>query len=251
VSHPLIRRLSLFNSLSVGDGLAIADACKQIRKVGAGSDLIREGDLPSCIYVMLKGWAVRYKILENGRRQISAFLLPGDLFDLNLYILRAMDHSVGAISSMSVAEISPTGFEELIDHHPRITKALMLHQLAMVAVERESVSNVGQRNAYQRVAHLFAELFARLRPIGETDGNSFRLPPTQSDLADATGMTVVHVNRMLGRLRREKLIRLDRKKLTLLNPPDLRRVALFDDNYLHLHERGGSAALGHQPANFC
>ena len=241
MTHPMARRLNLFHPLSPGDEIAIENACRQVREVQARRDLIREGDQPSFIYVMLDGWAIRYKMLENGRRQISAFLHPGDLFDLNLYVLREMDHSIGAVSAITVAEISRPTFEALTDHHPRITKALMWHQLAMTALEREWVANVGRRTAYQRISHLLCELFVRLKSIGMTDGISFRFPATQDDLADATGITSVHVNRTLGRMKREGLIRIDGKDVTILRPEALQRAGMFEDNYLHLHEQNEQA----------
>jgi CRP-like cAMP-binding protein len=232
--HPLTRRLDLYTHLSANDSAAIEVACGQIRKVGARRDLIHAGNRPQCIYVLLDGWAMRYKIIRSGRRQITSFLLPGDLFDLNLYILQEMDHSIGAVSPITVAEISRTAFEHLTDHHPKITKALMWHQLVMTGTEREWVANVGQRNAYQRIAHVLCELFVRLSSVGETDENRFYFPVTQADLADATGMTDVHANRIVGRLKREGLIQIEQRILTVINFNALRRTAQFDCDFLHL-----------------
>jgi CRP-like cAMP-binding protein len=122
--------------------------------------------------------------------------------------------------------------------HPRITQALFWDELVTVAIQREWTLNVGQRTAYERIAHLLCELYLRLRTVGLTDGTSCHFPLTQVDLADATGLTAVHVNRTLQELRRDGLIELQSKTLTIPDLNALRQVALFNDNYLHLDREG-------------
>jgi len=209
-----------------------------VREVGARRDLVREGEKPRAVNVVLDGWACRYKQLPDGRRQVVSFFLPGDLCDANVFILREMDHSIGAITKVRYAEIMPADFEDLMTQSPRITQALWWHELVTAAVQREWTTNVGQRSAYERIAHLLCELFIRLRQVQLTEGESCDFPLTQTDIADATGLTSVHVNRTLQELRREGLIGLAGKRLTI---PDLRalmNVSMFNANYLHLDREG-------------
>jgi CRP-like cAMP-binding protein len=143
-----------------------------VKQVPARRDLIREGETPMSVYLVLDGWACRYKQLPDGRRQVVAFLVPGDLCDLNVYILKEMDHTIGAISTIKVAEIAGDEFEQMMADHPRITQALFWNELVTNAIQREWTLNLGQRTAYERIAHLFVELFLRLEVVGLTNGGS-------------------------------------------------------------------------------
>lgn len=209
-----------------------------MREIPPRRDIVREGEKPRCVNVVLDGWACRYKQLPDGRRQVVSFFLPGDLCDANVFILKEMDHSIGAITKVRYAEISPADFEELIAQSPRITQALWWHELVVAAVQREWTTNVGQRTAFERIAHLFCELFLKLRQVGLTDGTSCDFPLTQIDIADATGLTSVHVNRTLQELRREGLIELANKRLTIPDLAALMNVSMFNPNYLHLNHEG-------------
>ncbi|HEV2746734.1 MAG TPA: Crp/Fnr family transcriptional regulator [Allosphingosinicella sp.] len=232
-------RLHAFTRLSRDDVAAIEGLSSNgLREIGARRDLIREGDRPRSVFVVLDGWACRYKTLPDGRRQIVGFFIPGDICDLNVYILRQMDHSIGAITQLRVAEIAAEDFDRLMIEHPRITQALYWDELVTVSIQREWTLNVGQRTAYERLAHLLVELFVRLEAVGLADRHSCHFPLTQSDLADATGLTAVHVNRTLQELRRDRLIELQGRTLTIPDMPALKAAALFNDNYLHFDREG-------------
>jgi len=235
----LTLKLQAFTRLSSDDRAKIDQLSRQnIRELGARRDLIREGDRPRSIFVMLSGWACRYKTLPDGRRQIVAFFMPGDLCDLHIYILKEMDHSVGAITPIKVGEIGRDDFEALMESHPRVTQALYWDELVKIAIQREWTINLGQRSAYERIAHLMCEIFIRLRIVGMADGNSCHFPLTQVDIADATGLTAVHVNRTLQDLRRDGLIELQSRTLRIPDLEALKAAALFNDNYLHLDGDG-------------
>jgi CRP-like cAMP-binding protein len=237
--NPLALRLDAYTKLSQQERATLDQmSCKGLREVGARRDLIREGDRPKSVFMIVDGWACRYKTLPDGRRQIIALFIPGDLCDLNVYILREMDHNIGAITALKVAEMPREDFERMMFDHPRITQALFWDELVTVAIQREWTLNVGQRTAYERIAHLLCELYLRLHTVGLTDGTSCHFPLTQVDLADATGLTAVHVNRTLQELRRDGLIELQSKTLTIPDLNALRQVALFNDNYLHLNREG-------------
>lgn len=233
--------LSVFAELTAPDRALLDKALsRQIRTIGARQDIISEGDNPTAVNVLLSGWAMRYKQLSDGRRQILSFFIPGDLCDANVFILNQMDHSIGSLTNVIYAEISAAQFEELMEASPRITKALWWSELITGAIQREWTINIGQRSAYERMAHLFCEVMVRLRAVGLNSNNSFLFPLTQTDIADATGMTAVHANRTLQQMRRDGLIELSNRRLTIIDARRLAETAQFNPNYLHL--RSGDPA---------
>lgn len=222
------------------DDRALVDrlVSKNVRELGPRRDLVREGERPRVVNVVLDGWACRYKQLPDGRRQVVSFFLPGDLCDANVFILRQMDHSIGSITRVRYAEISPTDFEQLMESSPRITQALWWHELVTAAVSREWTTNVGQRSALERIAHLMCETYMRLQTVGRAADNRCEWPLTQMDIADATGLTSVHVNRTLQELRRQGLIELQNRSLVILDMATLTSISMFNPNYLHLNREG-------------
>ena len=207
---------------------------RRVRRVPARHDVIAEGEPPRFINIVVDGWGCRYKQLPNGSRQVLSLLLPGDLCDANAYILREMDHSIGAITTMTIAEVHPEEFMSLVQASQNITKALWWNEMVMMAIQREWTLSLGQRSARERIAHLLCEIFYRLRVIGRCSGTSCEFPLTQVDMADATGLTSVHVNRMLQDLRRDNMIELSGKSLNILDMGALMEEAMFNPNYLHL-----------------
>jgi len=237
VTNPLARKLSSFVDLSPDDCRHLDDLCTDTRTWGAGGTLIREGDRPEVVFLLLDGWACRYKLLPDGSRQIMAYLIPGDLCDIHIFILKAMDHSIGLLSEANVAAISKAAMQRTLEERPAIARALFWSTLVDEATLREWLVNMGQRDAYARLAHLFCEMWLRMKQIGLTHGNSFTLPVTQEELGDTMGLTSVHVNRVLQRLRAEGLLSLARGQMTLHDIDRLREIAGFDPNYLHLDRR--------------
>ena len=239
MSNPLVRKLEQFTRLSEADQTVLnRDAAERVRHFEPHTDIIREGDQPRDVNLFLSGWACRYKQLEDGRRQIVAFFLPGDLCDHNVFILRQMDHSIAALTPVTVAELSREAFERITLDHPRILQALWWETLVNAAVQREWTVNLGQRDAVERMAHLMCELFLRLRSVGLTNGDSCAFPITQSELGEATGMSTVHVNRTLQELRGRHLLTLKGRRLTVPDLDALMAAGLFNPNYLHLDRDG-------------
>ena len=238
MSH-LIRKLEHFVRLSAADR-AVLDrvASERVRSFGPRVDIAREGDRPRDVHMILAGWACRYKQLEDGRRQIVSFFLPGDICDLNIFILREMDHSIGTITSVTVADLSREFFDEIDSGFPRIATAFWWESLVNAAIQREWTMSLGQRTAAERMSHLLCEIFLRLRLAGLTREDSCDFPLTQSDLADATGLSKVHVNRTLQELRSAELIVLKGKSLTIPNLERLMNEGLFNANYLHMNREG-------------
>lgn len=235
----LIRKLEQFTRLSSRDKLVLDQVSTEgLRQLGAREDIIREGERPQVVNLILSGWACRYKYLEDGRRQIIAFFLPGDLCDNHVFVLREMDHSIGTLTPVTVAQIPRPRIEEVSLHHPRITQALWWESLVNMAIQREWTVSLGQRNATERLAHLLCELFLRGRSVGLVEGNSCELPLKQAELADALGLSTVHVNRTLQDLRTAGLIALKGKMLTIPDLNALQTAAQFNANYLHLNREG-------------
>ena len=204
-----------------------------MRELPARRDLIREGEKPKAVNLILEGWACRYKQLPDGRRQTVHFFIPGDLCDANVFILDQMDHSIASITPIRYAEIGAADFEALMARSPTLARALWLNEMVNASVAREWVANVGQRSALERIAHVFCEMFLRLESLGQTEGTSCDWPLTQSDLADATGLTPVHVNRTLQLLRIRGLIELGGRRLHVRDLEGLKRLSMFNPNYLH------------------
>lgn len=239
MAKPLVRKLGAYTRLSDDDkALLERVTSERSRAVGAREDVVSEGKPPHAVNVFETGWGCRYKMLEDGRRQIIGLFLPGDMCDLNAYLLSQMDHSVGALTAATVSEISRRGFDELMTGHPRIRSALWWEQLVAGAIQREWSLNLGQRSALERLAHLLCEVFYRLRVVGLTSGDRCEFPLTQTELGEATGLSTVHVNRTLQELRAAGLIVLKERTLHIPDLEALEDVALFDAGYLHLEHEG-------------
>ena len=245
-AHRLLARLRHFTVFSPEERNAINTACGGSTLVARQRrDLIREGDRPRGVPLILEGWAFRYKTLEDGRRQIIALHLPGDLCDIHGSILRKMDHSIGALTQVRYVELTRDQIDDLAALGPRVHQALWWDSLTTAAIQREWTVNLGQRDALERLSHLFCELIFRLRAVGMIDGLRCEIPLTQTDLAEATGMTPVHVNRMVQELRSRQLIRWKGREFEALDLDGLCDVAMFNPAYLHLdHEGRHLDALG-------
>jgi len=234
-----VRKLSSIAELNDSDVAALLACTSHAREVAARQDLIREGDRPGPVFVMLKGWGCRYKILPNGSRQVTSLMLPGDSCDLHAGVLAEMDHSIQTITPAQVATIPQEAMQALLDGSPRIARALYTSQLIEEGTLRAWIVSMGRRTSIERVAHLMCELYIRLRNIGVASGNVVELPISQLLLADALGMTPVHINRVLRKLREGGIMEIKRRSLRILDPVGLVKVAGFDENYLHRRLRNG------------
>lgn len=233
-AQPLIDKLGRFVPLTSDEREALRNLARKPHRRRRGTDLISEGDRPNSLYLLLDGWAFRYKQLECGSRQIMAYLVPGDLCDIRIFLSEEMDHSIGLLSDASVVKVPAVEMLDILDRFPRIERALLWATLVDEATLREWLLNVGQRDAVQKLSHLFCELYVRLSIVNLIhQKDTFVMPLTQPQLADTTGMTTVHVNRSLQRLRKNGLIATKRGKLTILDFKGLAAVAGFNEQYLH------------------
>lgn len=239
--NPLVCKLESFADLRDADKAAIERLTSRPRDFRAGEDLIHEGDRPKHVFLLMEGWAYRYKVLANGRRQILAYLLPGDFCDIHIFVLKYMDHNIALLNNAKVVAVPADDMLALMTDHPDIERALWWATLVDEAILREWMTSMGQRDAFPRVAHILVELWLRMRMIGLADENEFSLPLTQAEIADGLGLTPVHVNRTLQKLRAGGLISLDRKRLTIHHPQRLMELSGFEPNYLHLDFNGRGA----------
>jgi CRP-like cAMP-binding protein len=233
---PFVRKLDALGFLQTADRAALASIEADAQHVPSGTDLIRDGDRAQGMIVVVEGYACRYKLRKNGRRQIIAYLVPGDVCGLDALGLDRMDHTIGTLSNCRIARVDPDVVRNL-RRRPAVAQALKTAARVDEARLRVWLVNLGCRLAVERLAHLFCELFMRLREVGLVNGNSYLLPVIQHDLADTTGMTPVHVNRSLGALRRAGLIARKGRHLTILDLPRLMAVAEFEPGYLQVGKR--------------
>lgn len=228
-----IEKLCRFGPLAGRDVTALARATENGKTVAKRHDLIREGDRPGVVFVMLDGWACRYKILPGGARQVLGFLMPGDSCDLHIGLLAKMDHSIQTITKARVATISRVEMDTLLEGHQAIAKAMYISQLIDEGTMRAWITSIGRRVSIERVAHLLCELFLRAKNVGLIKQPPFEIPLSQAMLADSLGMTAIHINRVLKQLRLDEAIALSRGSVTVLDPSKLAQTAGFDESYLH------------------
>jgi CRP-like cAMP-binding protein len=237
MANPFISKLEHGAELTDEDRAALDKAVGDVRQIGANKDLIKEGDKPEHVHLILEGFAFRYKLLADGQRQIMAYLVPGDLCDLHVSILGEMDHTLGTLTPCKVAYVPRKTIDELTERHPRINRALWWATLVDEGTLREWLVSMGRREADQQMAHILCELLVRLQTVGLATENSYEFPITQEELGDTLGLSTVHVNRVLQRLRGDGLITLSEKRLTIHDVDRLKAFADFDANYLHLKQR--------------
>jgi CRP-like cAMP-binding protein len=235
MANPLTMKLEQFTSFDPEERQRLDQLLSYPTKTfQRGRTIISEGQKVNDVHLVLTGLAARSKTLRSGERQFMALLVPGDLCDVEVFVLESMDHDIVAVSDTTCVLIPAKIIEELLTESTTLTKALWWSTMSDSAVLREWIVDHGSRDALERIAHLMCEMLIRYRIVGETTDDSFAFPLTQEQLADATGMTVVHVNRMLQELRAEGLIKLEGKTLTVLDPKGLQRTAKYDSSYLHL-----------------
>lgn len=240
--NAFVRKLRRFAALDDDDVAALVKLVSGPVHFPSGLDLVREGERPEATQLLLHGWACRYKTLSSGNRQIVGFLLPGDTCDLHVTLLHVMDHSICLLTDAHVVAVPTDELELLMERHAKIAAALHCSTLVDEATLREWLANLGRRDAYARVGHLICELWFRLKAVGQVDErHAFEFPLTQEQVGDATGLTPVHVNRMLRRLREDRLIAIERRRLTVRDPRRLSAASGFDPTYLH-QDQGSLAA---------
>lgn len=231
-SQALLQRLAAASGAGLGELAPLERALlSRLRTAPARTDLAQEGEAASGLRVVLAGWASRYKQLANGKRQLLGFLLPGEICDPYMHWLARMDHSIGTLTEIVYADLRREEAERLIADHPVIARALWVQTLMDIGAQREWTVSLGQRVAFQRLAHLFFDVHWRLRGAGLTSGNRCDFLATQTDIGEAAGLSPVHVNRTLQDLRATGLITLSHRRLDIRSLPELRAAAMLHPSY--------------------
>jgi CRP-like cAMP-binding protein len=226
------RKLSSVIQLSNSEIDCIEAMQKKERQVAAGRDLVRDGEPYDQTYVLKEGWAIRFKTLSDGRRQILNFVLPGDIVGLFSPLFEVSDHSVAALTDIVVHPLDPGTTVEMFADCPRLAAAIAWSAGRDEAILSEQIVRVGRRSAYERTGHLIVELLHRLRLVGEAEQESFELPLTQEILADTLGLSIVHVNRTLRRLRENGLLCIKGERVVIGDLEQLTSVTEFSPQYL-------------------
>lgn len=234
----LCRKLSHFYPLSGRVEQALSGLCAQSVTFERQATILEAGQCYEGIYLIDEGWVTRYKLLPTGERQIVNFALPGDFLCFNATLFSRADHYLAAKTRVRAYAIEKAPFGKLLALEPVLAVALSWANAHEESLLAERIASLGRRTARERVAHLFCELWRRLQLLELTDGDSFPLPVTQEDLADALGLSAVHVNRTLRQLRSEGLLELGSSHVRVLSMSGLEAAAGFEDGYLHFIEVG-------------
>ena len=230
----LINRLSQYVSNAEEVCEALRDLKPREADISPDEDIIRMGDTTGRVFIIRDGWAIRYRTLEDGRRQIVNFMLPGDIFDLQALSGLEADHTVTAVTRTRIFEIETAPFICALRSSGEFASAFWWAAVQEESILREQIVRVGRRTARERIAHLLLELNRRLTCALGGKENNLVLPVTRTDLADALGLTPVHVSRTMTWLRAAGLIEQQRGVVSITDRPRLARLAHFDDDYLHL-----------------
>ncbi|MET0279402.1 MAG: Crp/Fnr family transcriptional regulator [Pseudorhodoplanes sp.] len=230
----LLRKLNALHALSEEEQGALLESISVVRELAKGENIVDDGGEPKQSTVILSGVACRYKILADGRRQILAFQFPGDVTDLYSYVLKKMDHGVGCLTPCQIAHIPHEALERLCARYPNLAYTLWRDSLVDAAILNMAIVNNGRRSAIERIAHLLCEQYARLLAVGLAErGRPVSFNITQTDVADATGLSLVHVNKTLRKFKDQELLRMVQGKLVVLDWKGMREAADFDQAYLH------------------
>ena len=237
--HKMVQRLERRSPLALADREALLGMAHNVRKLPAGAHIVRDGEAPNHCSLLLSGFAYRYKLTGEGGRQIISLHCAGEFLDLQNSFLGLADHSVQMLTEGELAMLPVGILQDLALTRPAIGRALWIDTLIDASIFREWVVNVGRRDSRARVAHLLCEFSLRLEAAGLAKNHQYELPMTQEQLADAVGLTSVHVNRVLKQLGEEGLISRDRRSVVILDWKRMREAGDFNERYLH-HDAMGA-----------
>jgi len=229
---PLTRKLSAFVALSDIDLATLARFHRHRRRFLAGHQMIHEGQANASAYILAEGWACSYKMLPNGERQIVDFQVPGDFLGLRSILFRTSDHSIEAITRIEASEVLATDILDAFARAPRLATAVLWAVSRDEAMVVEHLVDIGRRSAEERMAHFLLEFWSRVKLVGMGDATGYDCPLTQYHLADALGLSAVHVNRVLRILRDDGLVTFQKGRVTFYDIDRLRGLAGFEAGYL-------------------
>ena len=231
-NSPLARKLGAFVALSEPELAALAVFHQRRRTFEPGVDLVRQGQLGQLAYILADGWVCSYKLLPSGTRQIVDFQVPGDFLGLRSVLFRTSDHNVEAMTKVEVSEVLPNDLIDAFANTPRLATAVLWAASRDEAMVVEHLVDIGRRNALERTAHFPLELGARLKLVGLGTRQGYACPLSQYMLADALGLSAVHINRVLRQLREEGLLTFRSGQVIFDDFERLVELADFDTAYL-------------------
>ena len=229
---PLERKLGAFVALSDSEHAILDRLYQRRRTFVAGVDLVHQGQSDQSAYILAHGWAASYKLLEDGGRQIVDFQVPGDFLGLRSTLLRISDHSIEPVTDIEVSEVLVPDLLDAFTQSPRLATAVLWAASRDEAMVVEHLVNIGRRDAVKRLGHFFLELGARLDLVGIGSRTGFACPLTQYSLADALGLSAVHINRCLRQLRDLGLMTFQNGQVVFDDHAGLVRLTDFDAAYL-------------------
>jgi CRP-like cAMP-binding protein len=232
----MLRKLEYWAAFSEDDREALLALPYSLKAIEPAGIVVREGDRPTHSCLLRSGFLYRHKIVADGARQIVALHMSGDMVDLQNSLLGLADHNVQALTRAEVAFIPREAIQEIAFTRPTIGMAMWYDTLVDGSVFREWIANVGRRDARTRLAHLLCEFSLRLKAAGLGEPNKWELPMTQEQLADATGLTPVHVNRTLKTLDADGLIVRSKRSVTVADWKKLAAAGDFQSSYLHMRD---------------
>ncbi|MDB5542075.1 MAG: Crp/Fnr family transcriptional regulator [Devosia sp.] len=194
----------------------------------AGSMILAEGSHNAQLFTLLSGWAFRYKTLEDGRRQILNYLLPGDLVGLQGSVIGEMEHSVESLSPVVLCVFQRDNLPNLFENHPGLAFDVTWLASREERMLDENLLSVGRRSATERAAYLIAFLYQRSEQVGQGRSSRHLIPITQQHVADTLGLSIVHTNKTLRKLASRELIRWHDRACEVLDPKGLAEVAGWD-----------------------
>lgn len=229
---PFARKLSAFVRLSESDLSVMSDLYRRRRRFSVGSDMIHQGQIDQSAYVLASGWACSYKILASGTRQIVDFQIPGDFLGLRSVLFRTADHNVEPVTPVQASEVKQRELLAAFSETPRLATAVLWAASRDEAMVVEHLVDLGRRSASERMVHFLLELGTRLRLVGMADRTGYSCPLSQYLLADALGLSAVHVNRVLRELREDGLLTFQKGRVTFDDYDGLVALSAFDRTYL-------------------
>jgi CRP-like cAMP-binding protein len=230
-------KLRARDTVSADEEQAIRNALGEIRTVPADRTIIHAGEELDVSTMLLDGFMCRYKDLSDGQRQITELHVSGDFVDLHSFSLKRLDHNIMTLTPCQIALVPHEKLTRITEQFPHLTRLYWFSTNLDAAIHREWELSLGRRTAIARLASLFCEMRVRLEIVGLTDGLSYALPLTQTDLAECLGLTAIHVNRTLKELREQSVVQFKGGIVTILHWEGLTRIAEFDPAYLYLEHR--------------
>ncbi|MPY73579.1 MAG: helix-turn-helix domain-containing protein [Alphaproteobacteria bacterium] len=229
--NPLTRKLRMFTFLSDREVKWLESATAEMKTVAPRHELVSPESVGN-VFVLQMGWAYRYKALPDGRRQVLNFVLPGDFIGLRAHFFGIADHSIVTLTDATISTLSAFDIASLFQDYPKLAAAITWSAAREEAMLAEQIVRLGRRNALESMAHLLLELLNRLQAVDVVSGSSYAFPITQHLLADTLGLSVVHVNRTLRKLRTMGLVRIEAGRIFLRDIAQLERIAAFEGSHI-------------------